>query len=236
MDNQLNHQELQTLEAFIDSKNVPYLDVKIEVIDHFASAIEEMRIEDPSLTMESGMQKVFSKFPITGFALWQLEIEERLKAVFLKNYFTLLKSFFTLPKIALTISLFLCFWLMYSVMNPTISIWLLAIIAIVTSIYYELTVKLKYKFREHQKFKFVALKSYYDRQWIFMSPIYFVIWMFYVLFRDLGDWSASSSYAIIMALVTTLLLVIFYITQYEMPKGLEKILHKRYPMIQNYAN
>lgn len=236
MDNQLNHQELQTLEAFIDSKNVPYLDVKIEVIDHFASAIEEMRIEDPNLTMESGMQKVFSKFPITGFALWQLEIEEKLKGVFLKNYFDLIKTFITPPKVVLTLALFIGLWLMYFVLNPLISVWFLLAISLLCTLYYEFTVKRKYKFIEFTEFKFVALKAYYERQGFFMGPLYLVLWFFYMLRTDLLEWTTSTSYSVVMALITTMVLITFHISQIEMPKALERMLHKRYPMMQKFTN
>ena len=107
MKQELPTEEVQKLFTFVQSKNVPYRDVQYEIVDHLASAIEDMKEENPEWSYSSCLQKIYKKFPITGFAQLQMEKEEALIKYWKKKIWPYVKEFFKLPKIILTITVFI---------------------------------------------------------------------------------------------------------------------------------
>jgi hypothetical protein len=68
MTNHLSKEEVNKLFKFVESKYVQYLDVQYEIVDHLASAIEEKQSKNSELSFEKALNKLYSEFPITGFA------------------------------------------------------------------------------------------------------------------------------------------------------------------------
>ena len=118
MKEQLSKVEIQKLFAFVESKNVPYRDVQFEIVDHLASAMEEMKEENPEWPYDLCLQQVYKKFPITGFALLQMEKEEALNKYWKKKLRPFLLEYFKLPKIILTLALFFGFQQIFNTIEP----------------------------------------------------------------------------------------------------------------------
>lgn len=59
--------ELSRLFQFMQQKRVRYYDLQVELVDHFASAIEVMWKEDPAIPFEHAIAKIYDQFPVTGF-------------------------------------------------------------------------------------------------------------------------------------------------------------------------
>ncbi len=103
----LSKEQIQSLFYFAKSKYVHYKDVQLEVVDHLASAIEDEMNADNSLSFDAALRRVYGRFPITGFAQF---VEEKTKAVdkfWRRLFFKQMVSFFTIPKIIISIFLFL---------------------------------------------------------------------------------------------------------------------------------
>jgi hypothetical protein len=107
MKDQLPKEEIQKLFDFVESKNVPYRDVQFEIVDHLASAMEDLKEENPEWPYSLCLEQVYKKFPITGFALLQLEKEEALNKYWKRKLWPYLLEYFKLPKIILTIATFI---------------------------------------------------------------------------------------------------------------------------------
>ena len=107
--NQLPEGEIQKLFTFVKSKNVPYKDVQFEIVDHLASAMEDLKDDNPEWSYSKCLDEIYNKFPITGFAILQLEKEEALKKYWCKKMLPFVKEYFKLPKILLTAALFIIF-------------------------------------------------------------------------------------------------------------------------------
>ena len=107
--NQLPEGEIQKLFTFVKSKNVPYKDVQCEIVDHLASAMEDLKDDNPEWSYSKCLDEIYNKFPITGFAILQLEKEEALKKYWRKKMLPFVKEYFKLPKILLTAALFIIF-------------------------------------------------------------------------------------------------------------------------------
>jgi len=118
MKNQLTQDEIQKLFDFVESKNMTYKDVQYEIVDHLASAMEVMKEENPEWPYSLCLQEVYNKFPITGFALLQMEKEEALNKYWKKKLWPYLFDYFKLPKIIITITLFLGLQQLFNVIEP----------------------------------------------------------------------------------------------------------------------
>ena len=106
MKHQLKQEEIGQLFSFVQSKNVPYRDVQFEIVDHLASAIEDYKEEQPEWSFDRCLKEIYNKFPITGFAIVQLEKEKALKKYWRKKMIPYIQEYFKLPKIILTIFAF----------------------------------------------------------------------------------------------------------------------------------
>ena len=128
MKNQLPQDEIQKLFTFVESKNMPYKDVQYEIVDHLASAMEDLKEENPEWPYSLCLEQIYNKFPITGFALLQMEKEEALNKYWKKRLWPYVLEFFKLPKIILTIGAFIILQQLFNSLEPiTISNWKLGI-------------------------------------------------------------------------------------------------------------
>ena len=105
----LTQTQIEELFRFCEKKFVRHYDLQVELVDHLASRIEEEIEVDEKLTFEAALKKVYAGFGLFGFAHIVRERGESLRKQHNKTYRDEVKRFFTLPKIVLTISLFLLF-------------------------------------------------------------------------------------------------------------------------------
>ena len=102
---ELTTEQIEYLFQFMRRKYVRYYDVQIELVDHFASAIEAMWEKDPNLSFEKAIEKIYAEFPITGF---NNLINEKTQAVtqrITKHTWREVKAYLTIPKISITLLL-----------------------------------------------------------------------------------------------------------------------------------
>jgi len=81
----LDDQQIASLFDFVKSKYVRYIDVQHELVDHLASDIEIEMEADNSLTFDKSLQKVYSKFPISGFSNYVSAAEKSMHSYWMKN-------------------------------------------------------------------------------------------------------------------------------------------------------
>jgi len=153
----LSKEEIQKLFEFTRKKYVRYIDVQVELVDHLASAIEELRTQDSDLSFESTLQKVYAKFPITGF---NDLIQEKTKAL---NYFwfkklkTYLITFLTWPKILWFILAFTGFYTLSTIVYSNVFF----IVTLVVSILFLVCTRINPVFRKEKMNKYLSLTTYY---------------------------------------------------------------------------
>jgi len=78
MKKQLTAEQIDQLVAFAESKHVHYLDLQYEIVDHLASAVEDELAAYPFLSFERALERVYGRFPVTGFMQWMEQKEESL--------------------------------------------------------------------------------------------------------------------------------------------------------------
>src|SRR5690606_35925818 len=112
----LTAEQIQQLFDFTRKHYVEHYDVLVELVDHLANAIEEQWKENPTISFEDALQTEFKKFGIFGFT----GLVEQKQAALQNHYWKVIKkefiSFFSVPKIILTIVMFYVLFQFYS--NP----------------------------------------------------------------------------------------------------------------------
>lgn len=109
---QLSTDQIDHLFDFVRSKYVHYIDVQHELVDHLATAIEE-EMAATGVSFEAGLAAVYSRFPVTGFASFVEEKEKAMRRYWRLRQFAYLKTYFTLPKVVMTMAIFLFSWTIF---------------------------------------------------------------------------------------------------------------------------
>lgn len=98
--------QYESLFAFCRKHYVHYYDVQVELVDHLSEAIEEKIKLNPKLSFEQALDSVYAGFGIKGFADIVATRMEMVSKKSRKQKWKLFFSYFTIPKIAMTICLY----------------------------------------------------------------------------------------------------------------------------------
>lgn len=110
MKKELTALEIEKLYAFLQRKYVDtYL--QTELVDHLASDIERQREENPDLTLDEAMQKMYKSFGIFGFMEVYGQRVAAIKKEIRMHWLRTFINFFKLPCLLFSILLFLGFQL-----------------------------------------------------------------------------------------------------------------------------
>ena len=117
MEKRLTNQQIEQLFDFTKKHLVEHYDVQVELVDHLANAIEDQWKENPNILFEDALQTEFKKFGIFGFTGLVGQKQSALK----NHYWKIIKkefiSFFSVPKVIISVVLFYLLFQLYS--NPT---------------------------------------------------------------------------------------------------------------------
>lgn len=91
--------QIEALFAFCREYNVTYYDVQVELVDHMASAIEDMITADPKLTFEQAKYKAYKSFGYRGFSRVVEDRQALAHKANRRRVWKLFLSYFTWPKI-----------------------------------------------------------------------------------------------------------------------------------------
>ncbi len=86
----LTREQLRQIEVFIARKGFTYTDVKLEILDHVACAVEEKIGKDPDLSLEKALSLVHADFGVYGFSVIEDAIKRSLNKVLM---YTIAKVF-----------------------------------------------------------------------------------------------------------------------------------------------
>jgi hypothetical protein len=114
----LSAEEVEKLYTFCRQHNIRYYDVQVEIVDHFANAIEDTLFNEPGRSFDSVLEEVYQSFG--GYKGLQRVQEQKRKVVETRNRNLKLKLFldyFKPPKIAFTLFLVLASKLLITQFN-----------------------------------------------------------------------------------------------------------------------
>ena len=94
---QLTTAQIQGLHKLAERNAIKYYDVEVEIVDHYASAIEEIWAEDPSVSFYHAQMKVYKEF--WDFKGLEKDKQQLLFANANKDFWKILKGMFGWPSI-----------------------------------------------------------------------------------------------------------------------------------------
>jgi hypothetical protein len=98
----LTAEEIEFLFTFVEQRDVKYYDVQMELVDHFASAIEQRWEIEPVLSFDEALRKEYRQFDRYDFSQIIEEKEETLRKKYRKIEHQYIADFFSWPKIVAT--------------------------------------------------------------------------------------------------------------------------------------
>jgi len=119
----LTTEQINKLYTFTKKHYVDYYDLQTELVDHLSNGIEAQWQENEKLSFDDALQLEFKKFGIFGFTDLVSEKQAKMTKRYNKLILSILKTYFTLPKVLLTILLFLVVFLIFQ--NTTSRIYVL---------------------------------------------------------------------------------------------------------------
>lgn len=102
----LTKEQIQQIDNYIFSCGIEWFDVRMELVDHFANSLEHKLEENPSLDFKQAIVNEHKSFSDQGFKKLLNTKTKAVEKQFYKQVFKNLKSFFKLPKIFISASIF----------------------------------------------------------------------------------------------------------------------------------
>ena len=226
----LTENQIQELYKFTRKHYVEHYDVQTELVDHLANDIEQICVAHPHLSFIEARDKSFKKFGVFGF----MEVVEEKQKQLSKKYFKILwrfvKEWFQLPKIILTILIFMIFYSVFLIEN-----WksIMLVIFFCLAIYEILKLyQLRKKTKENFKTK--------GKKWMLEDMIFNTAGGLSVMLPintiNLFNLSTADSFivtnqftVIISSLFLTLMVIAIYVSIEIIPKKAEELLQEHYP-------
>ena len=165
----LTNNQIAELFRFCEQKYVRYYDLQVELVDHLAERIEEETVTHPELSFDDALAKVYKGFGIFGFAHIVRDKETSLRKQTNKLWLKELVSYFTLPKLLLTISSLLLFYFSGDFFSPDTRKWIIVTLWLIGYVYQ--TVQLvRFKRSESKK---LMLTQYYPVSILCVTMFFF---------------------------------------------------------------
>ena len=223
----INSSQIESLYAFTRNHYVEYYDLQTELVDHLANDIEAMWQKQPNLPFEDAKNKAFKKFGIFGFMEPIMQKQKAMSKRYMRYLWNELKKWFTIPQIALTITMFLIFYLAFTtsyakyfaiVFYGFIAVWC----------FYK-NIQLNRQFRRRKE---LSNKKWMLEEMIFKQAsgigIIFLSQLFSIF--DLTNKFSTNTYGVLaLSLVFTILVLINYISLELLPNKAEKLINETYP-------
>ena len=169
---ELTKEQLLQIDNYVFVSGIKYYDVRTEIVDHFASVLEQKLDENPDLNFKKEIHNTHRNFSNRGF---QKLLEQKTKAVrkrFYKASFKHLITFFKFPKIIISGLLFYVLYLLMNMFENKRTFFILLIglgFLLVMSIFVRI-----YVYRKQKKKTFLALDMNNNFLQIFnLSIVYF---------------------------------------------------------------
>lgn len=212
----LTAKQLEKIETFLEKKDVIYLDLKMELLDHISSSIENQWEKNPNLSFDKAFHNEYKNFGIHGFSEVITNREQDLNKYYWKSIGKHMLGWFKIPQIFFTILLFyVVFQLMNSeynilVRNSAVILYFWAGIIQISFYYISKEIKKKKGLPILLMDKVIAKAS---------GSLYFIYIVLQNSIFTLQKEIFSETKSIIWALFLTVLSLLFYHLIFDFPKN-----------------
>jgi hypothetical protein len=225
----LSENHIDELYKFTKKHYVYYYDVQTELVDHLANDIEEIWVAQPLLTFEEARDTSFKKFGVFGF----MDVVESRQKAMNKRYWKIIlrfaKEWFTVPKIIITLTVFLLFFSLLQIKHSEYIFLATLLVLLTLEGITSYKVRKAHKQKELKKEKIFLLEEMLGTTKNTYTGFTFVN-LFNIANLTRFDFSQLNIYWIFaISIVLTLLCILFYVSNYILPRKAEELLQETYP-------
>lgn len=221
----LSKEHIQQIELYIDSCGIKYYDVKMELVDHFATSLEEKLEVNPTIDFKQAIVNEHKSFSDNGFKELLSNKTKAVEKQFYKQVFIHLKAFFKLPKIIISASIFYGLVLIMNLFENKENYFLvltLIIFIVVVQLFARIT-----SYDNRKKTPFLLL----DRTTVYIQLLYGIM----IIFSNITSLRTESSfnnpiYNYIQLSLFVLLILFYWCSEYVFLKN-KNYVKKNYPEI-----
>ncbi|OAZ03326.1 hypothetical protein [Flavobacterium succinicans] len=226
----LTTEQINQLYTFTRQHYVEWYDLQTELVDHLANAIEEQWQENPKLSFNEALQNEFKKFGVFGF----MDVVEGKQRFLQKKYnqivWSIVKTFFTLPKIMGTIGVTGVLFLLLKSSHYN-GDWVLLFygLLVLFALYGMISNRMKHKkqIQKHQKrWLFEDIMNQYGG---FSGAIIFPLNLFLQLFNRVEHYISNTYFLVFASFFLVLMTILMYVIFFEIPSKSKKYLLQTYP-------
>ncbi|PID68870.1 MAG: hypothetical protein CR968_00775 [Flavobacteriia bacterium] len=223
----LTDQHIDELFQFTRKHFVEWYDLQCELVDHLANDIEQIWVDNPSLTFEEAKMQSFKKFGIFGF----MDVVDKRRAVMEKRYRKLIWSayvkYFKIPKIVLTVASIVALVAVFRLVNHNeVIIGLIGLVLMAFPFYVFYKFGKNLKARQERTGKKYMYESAIGNLGGLLSLTYLPMQMM-IQFVDKVTWSPLMDIIVAMFLVCVSLFI--YIAVKVVPSQVVTILKREHP-------
>lgn len=115
----ITKEETDWLHEFCKKKDIRYIDLRIELVDHLCEMVQQRWETHPNEDFKTAFHAVYKSFGIFGFMQIAEEHEKTMNKRYWREIWNYFKSWLTPPKVALTALLFVLLYLIASSSDNT---------------------------------------------------------------------------------------------------------------------
>lgn len=185
----ISEEELRYIDDFCKKRDIQYLDLRLELVDHIAERVSELLTNKPELSFSEAFNLVYKSFGIYGLT----DIAAEHQNIMMTNYWTkvwqLFKPWFSPPRIVITLLFSYGLYELFSSIGSWLNyVSILPIVLFVTSIVYSIIsvkkVKRSLNGEKTMLMGGVITNLFWGGYILFMGPIPFYNWI---------GWTSESS-------------------------------------------
>lgn len=197
----LNKSEVEYVENYIERTGTNYIDVQMEVLDHVASAVEDIKDRDGAIDVKDAVQEVHKSFGIFGFDGFVNDVIHGMNEKYTKLFWSNFRSFLSLKYFPILIIAVVLFYKIQVLVNNPNTIFAFSTICMLSFTGIKITMNsINKPYR-----RFLAYK---------VSNSYLAyISLFFMIFNLLLKWVANVEYlkVNIQFLLAAVMLVLFIV-------------------------
>jgi intracellular septation protein A len=231
----LTTEEIDYLYTFCGERGACFYDVQIEVVDHFASAIEKHWATDPALTLGQALQLEYNLFNANDFTRIIKEKESGLRKKYVNLRWKYVAEFFKLPKILTTIALTLALYTFFLQTNNFAKVYRLVILLVMLIILLTgLIQKKKTQINLSTDKSFLLFEEYKRIRNKMMAPIGLLYVLFVSVVNMIGKelFFSYTNYSIVKFLISFLIIlnmVFCYVSMIYLPQRIKADFTREFP-------
>jgi hypothetical protein len=172
----LSEQEINYITFYCSQRGVDFYDVQLELVDHLADMIENLRKVHPALSFKEALQMAGDQFSNDEFKKIVKSKRQQLKIKFKKLWQKEFISYFTIPKISITVLVIIAVvWFEQHGKIHKFSQMAIHLLNTSNALFFGFNSKIIKQIREDKLFEFLTFKVLHQYSFFMIIPAIFYL-------------------------------------------------------------